>query len=176
MFNHPQHPTLRLRGKPRAYLSFSQDAALWGGEGRSHTTQTPSRHPARAPRAKVGDWQAWGHRGGKGRTPECTERTRNTDQEAAAQRPHNPPQASRTEPESHANPTAQPPAGQKRGGVRWGRGGLEAGPRRVGGGAWARAHCPLPDGDCSSGYKPGSLCGHWELRFPASERLRLTAR
>ena len=133
MFNHPQHPTLRLRGKPRAYLSFSQDAALGGGEGRSHTTQTPSRHPARAPRAKVGDWQAWGHRGGKGRTPECTERTRNRDQEAAAQRPHNPPQASRTEPESHANPTAQPPPRLKRRGKvgpRWVGGGTEAGWRR----------------------------------------------
>ena len=171
MFNHPQHPTLWLRGKPRAYLSFSQDAALWGVEGRSHTTQPHSRHPARAPTAKVGDWEAWGYR----------------DRPLSARREH----GTETKRWQHSAPTILPRRSEQSrkptptlrrslrparrggwGGVRRGRGGLEAGPGGLEAGPGQGLGSPLPDGDCSSGYKPGSLCRHWELRFPASERLR----
>lgn len=51
-----------------------------------------------------------------------------------------------------------------------------AGPRRVGGGAGASARSPPPDGNCSSGNKPSSLRGHWELHFPAVAVLRQAAR
>lgn len=55
-----------------------------------------------------------------------------------------------------------------------GRGG--AGPRRVGRAAGAGARYLPPDGNCSSGNKPGSLRGHRGLHFPWRERPRQAAR
>lgn len=139
------------------------------GEGIAHDTMPLSASRQSLPKQESRGSEAWGYRGGKKRTPGRRAYSEKPRPGGGSTEPPGPPTpAPRADPEKRARPTAQTQPGPRR------RGG--AGPWWVEGGARARARCPLPDGDCSSGNRPGSLRVYWELHFPVRERLQPTAR